>query len=171
MAGRKRIWLGICEPQNANISKVRNLMYAAVPRGTEMAFVVPLVSRAVASYWTKQFSMLKPGAILLNDDEALFGSFENYNVFLQCCLYVANMPLERLYVLNPHYEKKIYRDSDFEWYTPMTVWERDLRIQEKDAELRAEAERNLREREEARQREREEELRVVEELKCLKSMH
>lgn len=163
---RPRVWLGICEPQNGNISKIRNLMYAAVPQGAELAFTVPLVCRSVESYWSKVFSMVKPMAVLLNDDAALFGSFENYNIFLQCCEYIGHVTLDRLFVINPHYEKKIYRDNDFEWYTPSQMWEKEMR---KD-QLRKEAEASLAAKAEAKRKEQEEDARVVEELRWLKQM-
>lgn len=162
----KKIWLGICEPQNGNISKVRNLMYAVVPQGQEFAFTVPLVCRSVENYWRKQFAMVKPEVIILNDDAALFGSFENYNVFLQCCQYIADMNLDNLFVVNQHYEKKIYRDNDFEWYTPATVWEKEAR----NAELRKEAEASLAAKAAEKKRVQEQDERLLEELRCLKSM-
>lgn len=145
-------------------------MYQAVPQGMEFAFTVPLVCRSVENYWRKQFSVLKPAAILLNDDAALFGSFEDYNIFLQCCLYVADVPLERLFVISQHYEKKIYRDNDFEWYTPSTVWEKEMLTQKKEAEIRAEAEANLARRKENERKDGERLVKMLEELKCLKSM-
>ena len=142
-------------------------MYAAIPQDAEFAFIVPLVCRSVESYWTKQFQMVKPAVILLNDDEALFGSFERYNVFLQCCAYIANMPLDNLYVLNAHYEKKIYRDSDFEWYTPSTVWEAEMRKAEKEAEIRKQAEANIAAREAQKKIDAERDAKMLEELRCL----
>ena len=120
---RALTWLGICEPQNPNITWVRDLMERARPRGVEFQFVVPPTGRSIERIYTKIFEIVKPYAILLNDDRALFGSFENYNVFLQCCAYKANLDLDaQLFVLNQHYEKRIYRDSEFEWYTPRRVW-------------------------------------------------
>lgn len=123
---RKLTWLGICEPQNPNITWVRNLMGRATPKGMEFQFVVPPTGRSVERIYTKLFELIKPDAVLLNDDVALFGNFENYNIFLQCCAYKAGLDLDaQLFVLNQHYEKKIYRDSAFEWYTPKRVWSCD----------------------------------------------
>lgn len=120
---RQLTWLGICEPDNANITRVKDLMGRARPRGVEFQFVVPPTGRSIERVYTKLFEIIKPAAIMLNDDMALFGSFENYNIFLQCCAYKAGLDLDaQLFVLNQHYEKKIYRDSEFDWYTPKRVW-------------------------------------------------
>lgn len=146
-------------------------MDAAMPRGMELAFIVPLVCRSVESYWTKMFQTIKPAGILLNNDEALFGSFENWNVFMQCCEYIAGVPLEMLFVLNPHYEKKIYRDNDFEWYTPATKWEEQLRKEQEEAELRRQAEENIAARKKQEQITAERSAKMMEELKWLKSMN
>ena len=119
-------WLGICEPDNKDISRVRRLMYAACPSGMRFEFIVPPVSYSVETVYKKLFQIMKPNVVLLNDDLALFENFERYNVFLQCCSYEAKLDLEsQLYVLNPHFEKKIYRDSDFEWYSKPKVWAED----------------------------------------------
>ena len=135
-------WLGICEPQNANITRVRNLMERATPRGMDFQFVVPPTGRSVERIYTKLFEIIKPDVVLLNDDVALFGNFENYNVFLQCCAYKANLDLDaQLFVLNQHYEKRIYRDSAFEWYTPKKVWSESENAQMLAEEKAIEAER------------------------------
>ena len=137
-------WLGICEPGNANISWVRDLMGKARPRGVEFQFVIPPTGRSIERIYTKLFEVIKPHAILLNDDAALFGSFENYNIFLQCCAYKAGLDLEaQLFVLNQHYEKRIYRDSEFEWYTPKRVWseEENERLLAKERVIEAERKR------------------------------
>ena len=126
MAKHGFTWLGICEPTNKDITKIRRLMSAAVPNGMRFEFIVPPVGYSVESVYKKLFQLMKPNCILLNDDLALFESFERYNVFLQCCSYEAKLDLEsQLYVLNPHFEKKIYRDSDFEWYSKPRVWSED----------------------------------------------
>jgi hypothetical protein len=118
-------WMGLCGSGNPDISAVRAAMEKVLPRSMKLCFVVPANIDTPAKV-EKVFSFLyrdiKPKAVILHSDIELFPSFQLYNSFLQATSYIGGLDLENLFVVEQHYDKKIIRDSQFDWYTKPYQW-------------------------------------------------
>lgn len=126
-SARLKNWLCICEENNVNITGVRNLMASAVPKGRRFMFVVPPENVDTLTFYTPLFRMYKPEVVFLNSDYATFGTQGKYMKFLELCEFHYIDIKNRLYVINQRWEKRIYRDNQFDWYSREYVWseERD----------------------------------------------
>lgn len=121
-------WLGLCEETNPDITAVRNTMLKVLPRQGRLFFNVPCginTANKVETYFSFLLKQVRPQAVILNSDIAMFPSFEQFNSFLQCVSYVGKLDLDALFIAEQHYEKKIVRDSQFDWYTKPYVWSED----------------------------------------------
>ena len=122
-AGYKN-WLCICDDSNADISKIRNLMYSVVPRGRRFVFLVaPKCFNSHATFWAEVFRSLKPEAVLLSSDQAIFETPGRYMKFLELCEFYYVDIQKRLYVIDQKWEKRIYRDNQFDWYSREHIWD------------------------------------------------
>lgn len=100
-------------------------MAKVLPRNMKLCFIVPSdidTPAKVEKVFSFIYRQIKPKAVLLNSDVGMFGSFHLYNSFLQATAYIGKLDLENLYVIDAHYEKKIIRDSQFDWYTKPYQW-------------------------------------------------
>ena len=118
-------WLGLCEVSHPDISAVRTAMAKVLPRNMKLCFIVPSnidTPAKVEKVFSFIYRQIKPKAVLLNSDVGMFNSFQLYNSFLQATAYIGKLDLENLYVIDAHYEKKIVRDNQFDWYTKPYQW-------------------------------------------------
>ena len=100
-------------------------MVKVLPRNVELCFVVPAdigTTAKVEKVFSFIFRSIQPKAVLLNSDAGLFPSYQLYNSFLQAAAYIGKLDLENLFVIEQHYEKRIIRDSQFDWYTKPYQW-------------------------------------------------
>lgn len=121
-------WLGLCERNNADISAVRDAMEKVLPRQMKLCFVVPDnidTPAKVEAFFSFLYRQIKPKAVMLNSDIRMFPSFQLYNSFLQATSYVGKVDFENLFVIDQHYDKKIIKDSQFDWYTKPYQWSED----------------------------------------------
>lgn len=119
----REVWLGLCESDNPHISAVRNVMRKAVPKDVQLSFVVPPNITPCKGFYRKLLDAVKPTNIILNDDRALFPWFNDYQDFLSVVMYHSEISIDKhLFIVNQHYEKKIYRASQFDWYIPQYPW-------------------------------------------------
>ena len=121
-------WLGLCESSHPDISAVRTAMEKVMPKQISLCFCVPCnidTPAKIERYFSFLYRFIKPKAVLLNSDIAMFPSFQAYNSFLQATAYIGNLDLENLFVIDQHYEKKIIKDSQFDWYTKPYQWSED----------------------------------------------
>lgn len=117
------VWLGLCESDNPSISSVRGAMRKVVPKDAQLSFVVPPNISPCKSFYRILLDTLKPKHIIINDDRALFPWFNDYQDFLSILLYHSEFPIDKcLHIVNQHYEKKLYRASQFDWYVPQYPW-------------------------------------------------
>ena len=122
-SARLKNWLCICEETNPNISGVRNLMLSAVPRDRRCVFVVPSMYFDTLTFFDPIFRKFKPEAVLLNSDFAAFGTQSRYMRFLELCEFHYIDLKTRLFVVDQRWEKRIYRDNQFDWYSRANVWD------------------------------------------------
>lgn len=119
----KEVWLGLCESDNPHISAVRNVMLKALPSGAQLSFVVPPNITPCKGFYRKLLDATRPTNIIINDDRALFPWFNDYQDFLSVVMYHSEISIDKhLFIVNQHYEKKIFRDSQFDWYIPQHPW-------------------------------------------------
>lgn len=119
----REIWLGLCESDNPHISRVRDLMKKALPKDVQLSFVVPPNITPCKGFYRKLLDAVKPTNIILNDDRALFPWFNDYQDFLSVVMYHSEISIDKhLFIVNQHYEKKIFRNSQFDWYIPQYPW-------------------------------------------------
>lgn len=118
-------WLGLCESTHPDISAVRTAMAKVLPRQMNLCFVVPDnidTPTKVEKVFSFIYRDIKPKAVLLNSDIGMFPSFQLFNAFLQATAYIGKLDLANLFVIDSHYEKKIVRDNQFDWYTKPWQW-------------------------------------------------
>lgn len=121
-------WLGLCDSSHPDISAVRAAMAKVLPRKMSLCFVVPAnidTPAKVERVFSFLYRDIKPKAVLLNSDVALFPTFQLYNAFLQATAYIGKIDFDNLFVIEQHYEKKIYKDCQFDWYSKPYQWSED----------------------------------------------
>ena len=133
-SARNPNWLSICEESNPNITGVRGLMLSAVTKGRRAIFVVPSAYFDPTDFYTPLFRRFRPEAVLLNSDYATFGTQGKYMRFLEVCEFHYIDIKNRLFVIDQRWEKRIYRDNQFDWYSREHVWseEKDVNAGEEE---------------------------------------
>jgi hypothetical protein len=135
---RLKNWLCICEETNQNITGTRGLMLSAVPKGRRGIFVVPSMYFDTLTFYDPIFRRFKPEAVLLNSDYAMFETQGKYMKFLELCEFHYLDIKTRLFVINQRWEKRIYRDNQFDWYSRANVWDEEKDINAGEEEQYAE---------------------------------
>lgn len=119
----QEVWLGLCESDSPYISEVRNVMIKALPKDAKLSFVVPPNITPCKGFYRKLLDAVHPTNIIINDDRALFPWFNDYQDFLSVVMYHSEISIDKhLFIVNQHYEKKIFRESQFDWYVPQYPW-------------------------------------------------
>ena len=119
------IWLGLCEETAPDITAVRQAMQKVLPRQGKLVFFVPSnidTKSKVEKFFVWLYRWLKPQAVVLNSDIGMFPAFELYIEFLHSTKYFVELVLDSMFVIDEHYEKRIVRDSHFEWYSRPYEW-------------------------------------------------
>ena len=99
-------------------------MASVVPKGRRLVFfVMPQCLNGTITFWTEIFRTLRPEAVILNSDYAQFETQSAYTKFLELCEFHYVDIHKRLFVINQRWEKRIYRDNQFDWYSREHIWD------------------------------------------------
>ena len=86
-------------------------------------FLVPPKNIDTMLFYTSIFRTYKPEAVMLNSDYGIFATHDKYMKFLELCEFYYVDIKSRVFVINQRWEKRIYRDNQFDWYSREHVWD------------------------------------------------
>ncbi|MBR3389640.1 MAG: hypothetical protein IKG83_03900 [Prevotella sp.] len=132
----KKVWLGLCEQSNRELDATRRLMAQSIPAGDKLMFVVPPVGKA-ANIYCAMFREIAVSAVIVNNDKELVGSREEWNEFLKAAYYYGGLDIyTQVFVVEQHYDKKIYTEGEFAGFSVPDAWLRRRMSLSKEAQER-----------------------------------